>query len=77
MDHKVCRSSVVGLGLLDTGATASMRQGTASELNRFPKRTVALAVGEAEMCVSDAGTLLTGEAVEPLVCVADLAAMGM
>ena len=64
------------LGLLDTGATASMRRGTANELARCPKKAISLAVGEVTLAVSEEGTLLTEGDVEPLVCVADLVSLG-
>ena len=64
------------LGLLDTGATASMRRGTPNELARYPKKAISLAVGEASLAVSEEGTLLTEVDVEPLVCVADLVSLG-
>ena len=64
------------LGLLDTGATASMRRGTPNELARCPKKSISLAVGEVMLAVSEEGTLLTEGDIEPLVCVADLVALG-
>ena len=64
------------LGLLDTGATASMRRGTPNELARCPRKTISLAVGEVALAVSEEGTLLTEGDVEPLVCVADLVSLG-
>ena len=64
------------LGLLDTGATASMRRGSDEDFSRYPRRTIALAVGEVELAVNEAGTLLADADVEPSVCAADLVAMG-
>ena len=64
------------LGLLDTGATASMRQSTPNELARCPRKAISLAVGEVTLAVSEEGTLLTEGDVEPLVCVADLVSLG-
>ena len=64
------------LGLLDTGATASMRRGTTNELARCPRKAISLAVGEVTLAVSEEGTLLTEGDVEPLVCVADLVSLG-
>ena len=72
----VSRVSHDPLGLLDTGATASMRQGTPNELARCPRKPISLAVGEVMLAVSEEGALLTEGEVEPLVCVADLVSLG-
>ena len=55
-------SGPTGHGFLDSGASASLRQGSPQELEG-----VALAVGEAAMHVNSAGTLLVRESVQPIV----------
>ena len=53
-----------------------MRRGTPNELARCPRKKISLAVGEVTLAVSEEGTLLTEQEIEPLVCVADLVSLG-
>ncbi|OLP95354.1 hypothetical protein AK812_SmicGene22530 [Symbiodinium microadriaticum] len=56
-----------GYGLLDSGASAALRQGTQQEIDSSIPVTVSLAVGEMVMFRNDSGTLLVREAVQPIV----------
>ena len=64
-------------GLLDTGASTSMRRARPGELDEGCElRNVNLAVGTVKLFVNSGGTLLSTEDIDPLVWVADLVDMG-
>ena len=63
-------------GLIDSGATSPLRQGSVKELQACQKVTVQLAVGETELFLGDVGTLLSSEAVQPILPMAALPALG-
>ncbi|OLQ02753.1 hypothetical protein AK812_SmicGene14349 [Symbiodinium microadriaticum] len=64
-------------GLLDTGASTSMRRARPGELDEGCElRNVNLAVGTVKLFVNSGGTLLSTEDIDPLVSVADLVDMG-
>ena len=61
-------------GLIDSGATAALRQALPGELEHAQRVKVQLAVGEVDMWVSP--TLLCEEAVQPILPMARLASLG-
>ena len=63
-------------GLIDSGATSALRQAEKGELQGAKRVTVQLAVGEAELWMSDAGTLLSDVPVQPILPMAHLPALG-
>ena len=65
-----------GYGLLDSGASAALRQGTEQEIDSAIPVTVSLAVGEMVMFRNDSGTLLVREAVQPIVPMSALPLLG-
>ncbi|CAE7937584.1 unnamed protein product [Symbiodinium sp. KB8] len=65
-----------GYGLLDSGASAALRQGTQQEIDSSIPVTVSLAVGEMVMFRNDSGTLLVREAVQPIVPMSALPLLG-
>ena len=76
-DVKNAAEAVCGTGLLDTGASTSMRQAKPGELDEECElRTVNLAIGTVKLFVNSGGTLLSEEDIDPLVSVADLVEMG-
>ena len=65
----VSQMVVVGdseFGLIDSGATAALRQGSKEELARATKVRVQLAVGDTELWLW-AGTLLSDQAIQPII----------
>ncbi|CAE7349719.1 RE2 [Symbiodinium sp. CCMP2592] len=60
-------SNPTGYGLLDSGASASLRQASPQEIQESRPVSVSLAVGEALMHVNSAGTLLVRESVQPIL----------
>ncbi|CAE7722591.1 mycC [Symbiodinium sp. CCMP2592] len=60
-------SNPTGYGLLDSGASASLRQASPQEIQESRPVSVSLAVGEAVMHVNSAGTLLVRESVHPIL----------
>ncbi|CAE7344971.1 unnamed protein product, partial [Symbiodinium necroappetens] len=74
---EVATEGLEGTGLLDTGASTSMRQARPGELDEGCElRNVNLAVGTVKLFVNPGGTLLSTEDIDPLVSVADLVDMG-
>ena len=74
---EVATEGLEGTGLLDTGASTSMRQARPGELDAGCElRNVNLAVGTVKLFVNPGGTLLSTEDIDPLVSVADLVDMG-
>ena len=62
--------------LLDSGATTCMRAARPGELAGLPERTVQLAQGEIRLRVNEGGTLLTLDAVDPIVSLHKLCQLG-
>ncbi|CAE7769388.1 unnamed protein product [Symbiodinium sp. CCMP2592] len=60
-------SNPTGYGLLDSGASASLRQASPQEIQESRPVSVSLAIGEALMHVNSAGTLLVRESVQPIL----------
>ncbi|CAE7252251.1 RE1 [Symbiodinium sp. CCMP2592] len=60
-------SNPTGYGLLDSGASASLRQASPQEIQESRPVSVSLAVGEALMHVNSAGNLLVRESVQPIL----------
>ena len=74
---EVATEGLEGTGLLDTGASTSMRQARPGELDvGCELRNVNLVVGTVKLFVNPGGTLLSTEDIDPLVSVADLVDMG-
>ena len=64
-------------GLLDGGATNALRVGTVEELSRAVPVTVELAAGSVQLFQDiETGTLLTDQAVEPIMPLKGLIALG-
>ena len=70
-----CESSG-SVGLLDSGASVCLRQPRPGELDQCIKRQVTLAVGRQCMWVNPLGTIMSEEAVEPIVSLPQLIAVG-
>ena len=62
--------------LLDSGATACMREARPGEIVGLPERTVQLAQGEIRLRVNEGGTLLTSSPVDPIVSLHKLCQLG-
>ena len=62
--------SCQGYGLIDSGATSALRQGTRAELDNASSVEVQLAVGSTTMHVNTQGTLLTLNPVQPILLMA-------
>ncbi|CAE7233580.1 RE1 [Symbiodinium sp. CCMP2592] len=60
-------SNPTGYGLLDSGASASLRQASPQEIQESRPVSLSLAIGEALMHVNSAGTLLVRESVQPIL----------
>ena len=68
--------SCQGFGLIDSGATSALRQGTRAELESAVPVEVQLAVGSTTMHVNAQGTLLTSQPVQPILPMAALPRLG-
>ena len=68
--------SCQGFGLIDSGATSALRQGTRAELESAVPVEVQLAVGSTTMHVNAQGTLLTPQPVQPILPTAALPRLG-
>ena len=64
-----------GYALLDSGASAALRQGTEQEIESAIPVTESLAVGEMVMFRNDSGTLLVREPVLPIVTIVPMSAL--
>ena len=75
--HKVRQISLFeGYGLLDSGATSALCQGSAEEICLATPVEVQLGVGSASMHVNPQGTLLTERKVQPILPMAALPRLG-
>ena len=75
-DERALGNAESPYGLIDSGATAPLRHGSAKEIQESRIVTVQLAVGETELHVSPEGTLLSPTPVQPILPMACLPALG-